>query len=158
MTQDLRQTGSQCFIRYSLTLTPLPTKTLFLQFQTSLTSKCDCKSSIDHMLRVRGISQRMQGLTIDHIIPLFTITSLDHDQYPGVKSRYLAGDTALVNCDLPQFSGILSREETRQYALVIPNAPPSNNISNSVSNTPSNPPQNVRPAPQPTHNQHNNPL
>ena len=44
------------------------------------------KSSIDYMSRVRGISQIMQGVTIDHIIPLFDIASLDHDRYPGVKS------------------------------------------------------------------------
>ena len=55
------------------------------------------KSSIDYMSRVRGIAQRMHGVTIDRIIPLFTIASLYHERYPGVKSRYLAGDTVLVN-------------------------------------------------------------
>ena len=54
-------------------------------------------SSIGYMARVRGISQRIQGVTIDHIFSLFVIASLDHDRYPGVKSRFLAGDTALVN-------------------------------------------------------------
>ena len=48
-------------------------------------------SSIDYMLRVRGISQRMQGITMECIIPLFSISSLDHDRYPGVKSRYIVG-------------------------------------------------------------------
>ena len=71
------------------------------------------KSSIDYMLRVQGISQRMQGVKIDRIIPLFAIASLDHDRYPGVKSRYLTGDTALVNCDLLQLRGLLSSKETR---------------------------------------------
>ena len=71
------------------------------------------KSIIDYMSRVRGIAQRMQGLTIDHIIPIFMIASLDHERYPGVKSCYLAGDTALVNCDLLQLSGLLSSEEMR---------------------------------------------
>ena len=66
------------------------------------------ESSIDYMLRVQGISQRMQGVKIDRIIPLFAITSLDHDQYPGEKSRYLAGDTTVVNCDLLQLSDLLS--------------------------------------------------
>ena len=68
------------------------------------------KSSIDYMSRVRGISQRMQGVTIDRTIPLFGIASLNHERYSGVKSCYLAGDTALVNCDLLQLSGILSSE------------------------------------------------
>ena len=82
------------------------------------------ESSIDYMPRVRGIAHRMQGVTIDHIIPLFTIESLDHERYPGVKSFYFVGDTALVNCDLVQLSGLLSSEETRQCALGITVPPP----------------------------------
>ena len=38
------------------------------------------ESSIDYMSRVRGISQRMQGIKIDHIILFFAITSIDHDR------------------------------------------------------------------------------
>ena len=74
----------------------------------------------------------MQGVTIDRIIPLFAIASLDHERYPGVKSRYLAGDTALVNCDLLQISGLLSSEEMIQCALGIPNLPPSPTSANCV--------------------------
>ena len=81
------------------------------------------KSSIDYMLRVLGIAQRMQGVKTDRIIPLFVIASLGHESYTGVKIRYLAVDTALVNCGLLQLIGILSREETRQRALGIPNIP-----------------------------------
>ena len=58
------------------------------------------KSSIDYISRVRGISQRIHGITMERIIPLFAIAGLNHDQYPGVKSHYLTGDAALVNCDL----------------------------------------------------------
>ena len=75
--------------------------------------------------------------------------SLDHDRYPGVKSFYLAGDTALVNCNLLQLRSLLSSKETRQHVLGIPNAPTSNTVVNCVSNTPSNPPQNGLPAPHP---------
>ena len=107
------------------------------------------KLTIDYMSRVRGISQRMQGLTIERIIPLFTITSLDHDHYPEVKSRYLVGDAALVNCDLLQLSDLLSSKDTRHRALLIPNSPTSTTISNCMLNTPTNPPQTERPAPQP---------
>ena len=74
------------------------------------------ESSIKYILRIQGISQRTQGVKIDRIIPLFAIASIDHDQYPGVKSRYLAGDTALVNCNLLQLRGLLSSEDTRKYA------------------------------------------
>ena len=44
------------------------------------------KASIDYMSRVHGISQRIQGVTIYRIIPLFVVASLDRDSYPGVKS------------------------------------------------------------------------
>ena len=81
------------------------------------------KSSIDYMLRVLGIAQRMQGVKTDRIIPLFVIASLGHESYTGVNIRYLAVDTALVNCGLLQLIGILSREETRQRALGIPTSP-----------------------------------
>ena len=82
-------------------LNPSSNENLFLEISdlTRLEMRLG-KSSIDYMLRVRGISQRTQGVTIDRIIPLFVIASLDHDSYPGVKSRYLAGDTTLVNSDL----------------------------------------------------------
>ena len=66
----------------------------------------------------------MQGVTIDRIIPLFEIASLNHESYLGVKSRYLVGDTTLVNCDLLQLSGLLPSEETRQRALGIHAIPP----------------------------------
>ena len=72
------------------------------------------ESSIDYMPRVRGIEKRMHGVKIDRIIPLFVIASLYHERYPGLKSRYLAGDTTLVNFDLLHISGLLSSEETRQ--------------------------------------------
>ena len=38
------------------------------------------ESSINYMSLVRDISQRMQGITMDKIIPLFSIASLDHDR------------------------------------------------------------------------------
>ena len=91
---------------------------------TSLEMRLD-ESSIDYMSRVRGIAQQMNGVTIYRIIPLFAIASLYHERHPGVKSRYLAGDTALVNCNLLQLSGLLSSEETIQRALGITAVPPS---------------------------------
>ena len=103
-------------------------------------------SSINYMSRVCGIAQQMHGVTIDRIIPLFEIASLDHGRYSGVKNCYLAGDTVLVNCDLLQLSGILSGEQTRQLALGIPAIPRSTTSVNHVSNTKNNQ-QNERPAP-----------
>ena len=72
---------------------------------------------IYYMLRVRGISQQMQGVTMKKIIPLFTIVILEHDRYPGVKSRYLSGNPALVNCNLLEPRGLLSSKETRQKPM-----------------------------------------
>ena len=66
------------------------------------------ESSIDYMSRVQGISQHMQGITMDNIIPLLTIAGLDHNRYPGVKSCYLASNAALVNCNLLGLSGLIS--------------------------------------------------
>ena len=106
-------------------------------------------SIIDYMSMLRSISQNMQGVTIDRIIHLFASAGLEHDRCRVVNSRYLAGDTALVNCDLLQLSGLLSSEEMRQRALGIPNIPPSTTIANRVSNKPINPPQNGRPTPHP---------
>ena len=44
------------------------------------------ESSIEYMSRFRGISQHIHGITMDKIIPLFAIASLDHGRYPGVES------------------------------------------------------------------------
>ena len=105
---------------------------------------------MDYMLKVRGIAQRIHDATIDRIIPLFAISSLGHEIYPGVKSRYLVGETTLVNCDLLQIRGILSSEEKGQRALGIPATPPSTTRFNRVSNTQNNS-QNERPVPPPHH-------
>ena len=75
------------------------------------------ESSIDFMSQVRNISQRVKGLSMEKIIPIFIIASLDHDCYPGVKSRHLDGDPALVNCDLLIINGKLLSEETRQQEM-----------------------------------------
>ena len=91
------------------------------------------ESSIDYMPRVRGIAQRMHRVNIYRIIPLFAIASLDNERYPGVKIRYLVGDTALVNCGLLQLSGLLSSKETRQRALGITAVSPSTTSVNRVS-------------------------
>ena len=101
------------------------------------------------MLRVQGISQRMQVITMERIIPLFDIAILDHDRYPGVKSLYLVGYAALFNCDLLELINILSSEETLQRALGIFSAPPSTTVANHVSNTLTQPPLTGRPAPSP---------
>ena len=65
-----------------------------------------------------------------------------------MKSHYLAGDTALVNCGLLQLIGLLSSEEMRQRAVGIPTIPPSSTSANRVLNTQNNP-HNERPTPQP---------
>ena len=78
------------------------------------------KTSIDYIPRVSGISQRMQGVLIEKIIPLLAIVSLYHNCYPGAKIRYLAGYPTLVNCIIIDLSGIFSIEETRHQALGLP--------------------------------------
>ena len=68
------------------------------------------KSSIDYIPYVHEISQRMKGVTMEKIIPLLFISSLDQGRYPVVKRQYLAVNPALVNCNLLYLSGILSRK------------------------------------------------
>ena len=81
-------------------------------------------SSTDNMYCVLGESQLLQGIYMDKITPLFTIASLDHDHYPGIKSHHLAGDPSLVNCNLLGLSGLLSSKETHQKALGVPTEVP----------------------------------
>ena len=38
------------------------------------------ESSIDYMSRVLGIPQRMHSITMERIIPIFAIVSLDHER------------------------------------------------------------------------------
>ena len=68
------------------------------------------KSSIDYIPYVHEISQRMKGVTMEKIIPLLFISSLDQGRYPVVKRQYLAVNPALVKCNLLYLSGILSRK------------------------------------------------
>ena len=105
--------------------------------------------SIDYILRALGISKRMKLIKMERIIRLFAITSLYHDRYSGVKSRYLAGYAALVNCNLLKLRGLLSSLETQQRALVIPSAPPFTTVANRVSNTPTQPHPAEHPTPRP---------
>ena len=91
----------------------------------------------------------MKIITIESIISFFAIASLDHEDYTGVNSRYLAGEAALANCDLVQLSGILFSKETRQCTMGIPSALPSTTTANHVSNTPTKPPPYGFPNPQP---------
>ena len=111
------------------------------------------------MSRVCGMSQYIQGITMERVVSLFTIASLDHDGYTGVKGHYFSGEAALVNCYLLKLSSLLSSKETRQWALGIPIAPPSTTIPNRVSNTPTTPPPRIDALPHILPNpQHNHPL
>ena len=71
-------------------LNPSPNENPLLAISdiTRLETRLD-ELSMDYMSRVRGIPQQMHRVTIDLIIPLFAIASIDHERYPGVKSRYL---------------------------------------------------------------------
>ena len=97
------------------------------------------ESIIDYMSRVHVISQYMQGITMDAIIPLFSIASLYHNRCPGVNSRYHVGDPALFNCKLLDIIGLLPVEESRQKVLVLTRSTPSA-TENRVYNTQTQPP------------------
>ena len=86
---------------------------------------------------------------MDQIIPLFSIASLHHGRYPSMKSQCLAGYPTLINCNLQDLSGIPSREDNRQKALVIPISTPPATV-NRVSNAQSQPPLTGRPRLRPS--------
>ena len=106
------------------------------------------KSIIKYVSRICSISQQMQGVTMDIIIPILAIASLDHDLYPSMNSRYLVGDPTLVNCNLLDLSGLLSIKETMQQALGLPISTPLVMV-NCVSVSQSQPPPTGCPKPLP---------
>ena len=72
------------------------------------------------MSYIRGVSQWLQVISMDKIIPLLVITNLDYDRYPGIKSWYLAGYPTLFHRNILSLGGLLLSKETRQQALVFP--------------------------------------
>ena len=61
---------------------------------------------------------------MEKIVPLFSIASLYHNLYHRFNIRYLAGDPALVNCNLLGLSCLLFSKDTSQKALGIPISAP----------------------------------
>ena len=92
---------------------------IFISDITRLNMVLD-KKRIDYMIRGRSVSQLLGGVSMEKIIPIFSIASLYHDCYPGVKSGYLTVDPVLVNCDLLGISSILSRKDTKKKNLGLP--------------------------------------
>ena len=72
---------------------------------------------IDYMSHVQGVSQRLQGIYMDKIISLFATSRLYHDHYPGIESRFLAWEQAIITCGLLDIVGLLYSDETQQQSL-----------------------------------------
>ena len=108
-----------------------------------------CELSINYMSCVFGISKHMQEDLMDQIISLFAIGILDHDLYPGVKSRYLEGNPALVNCNLLDLSGLLSSKENSQQSLGLQISTPTVTLKR-VSDAKAQPSLTGRPQPRPS--------
>ena len=51
------------------------------------TNQSDTSSS--YMARVRGIGDRLQGLSLEEFLPLIAIAHMDNERYPGITARYL---------------------------------------------------------------------
>ena len=45
------------------------------------------ETSIYYMSHVCGVSQCLQGVSMEKIFPLFAILILDHNRYPGTKRQ-----------------------------------------------------------------------
>ena len=82
----------------------------------------------------------MRGVLTKKTIALFAIASLDHDRYPGMKSQCLAGNPALVNCNLLDFNSLIYSEDIRQQALGLLSSTPMA-TANRVSDVQAQPPQ-----------------
>ena len=48
------------------------------------------ESSTNYMSCIRSVSQFLQGISMNKIIPLFAMVSLYHDRYLETNSHYLA--------------------------------------------------------------------
>ena len=102
------------------------------------------------MQTVCEIGDRLRGVDIQQLMPLFAIANIDQDKYPGLMSRYVADDPALLRANLLSLGQILSTEEKRHKFLnrnLGPSFPSAQRASGSSAPAPSPSPT---PAPTPT--------
>ena len=71
------------------------------------------ESTSSYMSRVRGFATRLQGVTIDDLMPLFTLIGMNHDQYSGLLARFTSGEPAIVNATTSDLERLVIEEDSR---------------------------------------------
>jgi len=99
-------------------LAPSHAKTLLEAVeQLSRFSMTPAEDATSFMQRVRSLAERLDGVVLSQLMPLFAIANLDKDRYPGLVQRYIADDPALTNATLLSLQSMMTREERRHAAI-----------------------------------------
>ena len=69
--------------------------------------------------RVRGFAQRLKGVTIDTLMPLFALNGMYQSLYNGTLSRFTSGDPTLISADLTALEDIMTQEVSIKRELGI---------------------------------------
>jgi hypothetical protein len=77
------------------------------------------ESTFSYMSRVRGFATRLKGVTIDDIVPLFTLIGMNHDQYSGLLDRFTSGEPAIVNATTSDLERLMLEEDSCRRAMGI---------------------------------------
>ena len=97
------------------------------------------ESTATYLSRVRGFANRLAGVSMDSVMPLFAILGMDHSKYDGLLSRFTSGDASVVGADLPTLEHLMMGEDRRKEAMGITSAPiPSANRATQGPPEPSN--------------------
>ncbi len=67
-----------------------------------------------YMCRLRGLYARLKGLSIDKFFTLLAVAGLSPDDYPGIRSRFQAGDATITNASIYELSKQVEFEDRRR--------------------------------------------
>ena len=81
------------------------------------------ESTATYLSRVRGFANRLAGVSMDSVMPLFAILGMDHSKYDGLLSRFTSGDASVVTADLPALELLMLGEDRRKEAMGITPVP-----------------------------------
>ena len=69
------------------------------------------------MARVCSYINRLHGVTIGKLMPLFAMVSMDESWFGGILQRYSAGEPAVVSADLTKLEELMEDETIRRRAI-----------------------------------------
>ena len=77
------------------------------------------ESSGEFMARLRIIEVRLQGMTIDEVLPLIAMSNTNQDLHPALMTQYIQGDTSVVNATVYTIESDMDQEDLCCCALII---------------------------------------